>query len=43
MYYLLERIDKTCGEIAKHVYKDQINLENYMYIEGLPWMVQMLS
>lgn len=34
MYYLLERIDKTCGEIAKHVYKDQINLENYMYIDG---------
>ena len=34
MYYLLERIEKTCREIAKYVYKDQINLENYMYIDG---------
>ncbi len=34
MFYLLERIDKTCGEIAKHVYRDEINLENYRYMEG---------
>lgn len=34
MFYLLERIDKTCGEIAKHVYRDTVNLENYMYIDG---------
>ncbi|MCR6514789.1 alpha-mannosidase [Clostridium sp. LY3-2] len=34
MYYLLERIDKTCGEIAKHVYRDEICLENYKYIDG---------
>lgn len=34
MYYLLERIDKICGEIAKHVYRDQINLEDYKYIDG---------
>lgn len=34
MYYLLERIEKTCNEIAKHVYRDQVNLENYMYIDG---------
>lgn len=34
MYYLLERIEKTCGEIAKYVYRDEINLENYKYIDG---------
>ncbi|MBU3133814.1 alpha-mannosidase [Clostridium gasigenes] len=34
MYYLLERIEKTCEEIAKHVYRDAIKLEKYMYIDG---------
>ncbi|MBX7405721.1 alpha-mannosidase [Clostridium chauvoei] len=34
MHYLLERIEKTCGEIAKYVYRDQINLEDYKYIDG---------
>ncbi|MGL5417632.1 MAG: alpha-mannosidase, partial [Clostridium sp.] len=34
MHYLLERIDKTCGEIAKHVYRDEVKLENYRYIDG---------
>ncbi|GAB6168305.1 alpha-mannosidase [Clostridium carnis] len=34
MYYLLERIDKTCGEISKNIYRDKIDLENYLYIDG---------
>lgn len=34
MFYLLERIQKTCNEIAKNVYRNEINLENYMYIDG---------
>ncbi|MGL4449958.1 MAG: alpha-mannosidase [Sarcina sp.] len=34
MFYLLERIEKTCGEISKHVYRDQISLEDYKYIDG---------
>ena len=34
MYYLLERIDKICGEISKHVYRDSIAIDNYKYIDG---------
>ncbi|MDU5261041.1 MAG: alpha-mannosidase, partial [Clostridium celatum] len=34
MYYLLERIDKICGEISKHVYRDSISIDNYKYIDG---------
>lgn len=34
MFYLLERIEKTCNEIAKNVYRNEISLENYMYIDG---------
>lgn len=34
MYYLLERIDKTCGEIAKHVYRESRTIENIKYIDG---------
>lgn len=34
MYYLLERIDKICREIEKHVYREKINIENYRYIDG---------
>ena len=34
MYYLLERIDKICGEISKHIYRDSISIDNYKYIDG---------
>lgn len=34
MYYLLERIDKICGEISKHIYRDSISIDNYKYIHG---------
>ncbi|MDV4150718.1 alpha-mannosidase [Clostridium sp. AL.422] len=34
MFYLLERIEKTCNEIAKNIYRSEISLENYMYIDG---------
>ena len=34
MYYLLERINKTCEHIAKNVYNQEIPLENYKYIDG---------
>ena len=28
MYYLLERIDKICGEISKDIYRDSISIDN---------------
>ena len=34
MYYLLERIDKICGEISKNIYRDSISIDNYKYIDG---------
>lgn len=34
MFYLLERIERICNEIAKNVYRSEISLENYMYIDG---------
>lgn len=34
MYYLLERVDKICREIEKHVYREKIDIENYRYIDG---------
>lgn len=34
MYYLLERIDKICGEISKNIYRDSIAIDNYKYIDG---------
>lgn len=34
MFYLLERIEKTCNEIAKNIYRNEVKLENYMYIDG---------
>lgn len=34
MYYLLERVNKICGEIAKQVYRDGIAIENYKYVDG---------
>lgn len=34
MYYEIERIDKICSEISKHVYKEKINIDNYKYVEG---------
>ena len=34
MYYLLERINKTCENITKNVYSQEIPLENYKYIDG---------
>lgn len=34
MYYLLERIDKTCQNIEKFIYKKKVKLEQYKYIDG---------
>ena len=34
MIYLLERIEKTCNEIAKNVYRKEISLKDYKYIDG---------
>jgi alpha-mannosidase len=34
MLYLLERIEKTCNEIAKNVYRQEISLKDYKYIDG---------
>lgn len=34
MYYLLERIDKICGEISKNVYRDSVAIEGFKYIDG---------
>lgn len=34
MYYLLERIDKICGEIAKNVYRNSVAIEGIKYIDG---------
>ncbi len=34
MYYLLERIHKTCEHISKNIYSKEIPLENYKYIDG---------
>ena len=34
MTYLLERIDKICREIQKHIYKNTINIDNFMYVDG---------
>ncbi|BAK81219.1 alpha-mannosidase [Candidatus Arthromitus sp. SFB-rat-Yit] len=34
MTYLLERIDKICREIQKHIYKNIINIDTFMYVDG---------
>ncbi|MGL4760247.1 MAG: alpha-mannosidase [Sarcina sp.] len=34
MYYLLERIDKTCNEVKKHIYRNEVEIKGYKYIEG---------
>lgn len=34
MYYLVERIEKICREIEKHIYRDKIDITNYRYIDG---------
>lgn len=34
MYYLLERIDKICGELSKYIYRDTVAIDNYQYAEG---------
>ncbi|MDE6182497.1 MAG: alpha-mannosidase, partial [Eubacteriales bacterium] len=34
MYYLLERVQKTYDWISKNVYREEIPLENYKYIDG---------
>lgn len=34
MFYLLERIEKTCNEIAKNIHRSEISLEIYKYIDG---------
>lgn len=34
MHYLLERIDKTCREIEKNIYRNSIEIEGYKYIDG---------
>ena len=34
MYYLLERINKTCEHIAKNVYSQEVPLKDYKYIDG---------
>ena len=34
MYYLVERIEKICREIEKHIYRDKVDITNYRYIDG---------
>lgn len=34
MFYLLERIEKTCNEISKNIYTSMVDIENYRYIDG---------
>lgn len=34
MYYLLERINKTCEMISKNIYSQEIPLKEYKYIDG---------
>ena len=34
MYYLLERIDKICSEINKHIYIEKIVIDNFRIVEG---------
>lgn len=34
MYYLLERINKTCENVKKYIHKKEIIIENFKYIGG---------
>ena len=34
MYYVLERIEKICREIEKHIYREKLDINNYRYIDG---------
>lgn len=34
MYYLLERTEKICREIEKNIYRNEIEIKEYKYIDG---------
>ncbi len=34
MIYLLERVDKICREIQKHIYRKEVVYSNYKYVDG---------
>ena len=34
MYYILERIQKTCNEIKNYVYTNKLSINDYKMLEG---------